>query len=188
MKEPERNRTALVVTDMFNRYDHEDGERLAESAAEVVPVIRELIADARSDDDVDVIYVNDNHGDWDSSAKRLIASAMEGEHPELVEPLVPDDGDSFVLKLRHSIFYSTPVEYLLREREVKRLILAGQVAEQCILYSALDGYLRHYEVCVPRDAVAHIEPHLAEAALEMIERNMRGDICDAADCLGRRDG
>ncbi len=78
------------------------------------------------------------------------------------------------------------MEYLLREREVKRLVLVGQVTEQCILYSALDGYLRHYEVCVPRDAVAHIEPHLAEAALEMIERNMRGDICDAADCLGRR--
>jgi nicotinamidase-related amidase len=188
MDETERSRTALVVTDMFNRYDHEDGERLAESAAEVVPVIRELIAEARSDDGVDVIFVNDNQGDWDSSAESLIRSAKEGEHPELVEPLVPDPGDSFVLKLRHSIFYSTPVEYLLREREVKRLILAGQVTEQCILYSALDGYLRHYEVCVPRDAVAHIEPHLAEAALEMIERNMRGDICDAADCLGRRAG
>jgi len=43
--------------------------------------------------------------------------------------------------------------------------------------------VRHYEVTVPRDAVAHIHQNLADAALEMIERNMGGVIAPAADCL-----
>ena len=52
-------------------------------------------------------------------------------------------------------------------------MLAGQVTEQCVLYSALDAYVREFEVAVPRDAVAHIHEDLAEAALTMMERNMQ---------------
>jgi nicotinamidase-related amidase len=68
------------------------------------------------------------------------------------------------------------LEYLLETQELGRLILTGQATEQCILYSALDAYVRHFSVTVPRDAVAHIHDHLADAALEMMERNMRAQI------------
>jgi nicotinamidase-related amidase len=64
---------------------------------------------------------------------------------------------------------------------VGRIVLTGQATEQCILYSALDGYVRHFDVAVPRDGVAHIYEHLAEAALEMMQRNMHADIASAAD-------
>ena len=63
------------------------------------------------------------------------------------------------------------------------MILTGQVTEQCILYSALDAYVRHYEVAVVRDAVAHIDAELGGAALEMMDRNMRARIVEAAGCL-----
>jgi nicotinamidase-related amidase len=59
-------------------------------------------------------------------------------------------------------------------------------SEQCVLYSALDAYVRHYALRVPRDAVAHIDPDLGAAALRMMERNMRAEIVDAVDCLGAR--
>jgi hypothetical protein len=48
--------------------------------------------------------------------------------------------------------------------------LTGQVTEQCILYSVLDGYVRHFDVVVPPDAVAHIDPELGDAALKMMNR------------------
>jgi nicotinamidase-related amidase len=85
-----------------------------------------------------------------------------------------------VVKARHSVFYETQLEYLLRQSEIDRIILAGQVTEQCILYSALDAYVRHFEVAVPRDCVAHIHPELAEAALRMMELNMRAQITNSA--------
>jgi nicotinamidase-related amidase len=99
-----------------------------------------------------------------------------------VEPLLPPDGADFVLKARHTIFYMTPLEYLLGQREIDHLILTGQVTEQCILYSALDAYVRHLEVTIPTDGVAHIYGDLAEAALKMMERNMRAELVSAADC------
>ena len=85
-----------------------------------------------------------------------------------------------MIKARHTIFYMTPLEYLLGQKEIGHLVLAGQVTEQCILYSALDAYVRHFEVSIPRDGVAHIHKGLADAALEMMERNMSADVQPSA--------
>jgi nicotinamidase-related amidase len=177
--------SALVVIDMLSRYDFEDADALAESAAGVVPKIRALLDRAR-DEEVPVIYVNDNYGDWNSSAEELVEHGLAGEHPELVEPLKPPEEASFVIKARHSIFYGTPLEYLLKTKEIDRLVMTGQVTEQCILYSALDAYVREVDVAVPADAVAHIHEDLAKAALTMMERNMSAEVTPSADCVLRR--
>jgi nicotinamidase-related amidase len=167
--------SALIVVDMVNVYDFPDAEKVVPSAKEAVPVIEELIADA----DGPVIYVNDNFGHWRSNRDELVEEALQGKHPELVEPIAPDDDSLFVVKARHSIFFQTPLEYLLNQEGVDRVVLTGQVTEQCILYSALDAYIRHFEVRVPPDAVAHIYDNLADAALTMMERNMSADISPA---------
>lgn len=167
---------------MLNSYDFEDAEKLVEPARDAVPVIRGLVERA-DEQGVDVIYVNDNFGHWRSSPRELVDTVLEGKHPELVEPIAPRDEHAFVIKARHSVFYQTPLEYLLRmERQVGRIVLTGQVTEQCILYSALDAYIRHFEVVVPRDAVAHIYEDFAESSLGMMERNMRAEVCNAEEC------
>jgi nicotinamidase-related amidase len=163
---------ALIVTDMLNRYEHEDAEPLLESAKSVVPHLRGLIAEAR-ERELLVTYVNDNHGDWTAGRDELAEAAMGGAAPELVEPLLPPPDLPFIVKARHSVFYGTQLEYMLRQHDVTRLVLTGQVTEQCILYSALDAYVRHFEVVVPPEAVAHIHPDLADAALKMMRINMR---------------
>ena len=176
--------SALVVIDMLNTYDFEDADRLAESAGATIPNIRTLL-DRAADEDVPVIYVNDNYGDWNSSSDELVERGLEGRHPELVEPIRPPDGASFVIKARHTIFFGTPLEWLLGEKGIDRLILTGQVTEQCVLYSALDAYVRQLQVAVPADAVAHIHDELAGAALKMMERNMSADVSPSAECVLR---
>jgi nicotinamidase-related amidase len=167
--------TALLVVDMLNNYDHPEGERLAERVERALPGIRALL-DRAGEEDVPVVYVNDNYGHWNSSSEELARQAMDGKHPELVEPILPIEGQSFVLKARHSTFFQTPLEYLLDQMGVGRLVFTGQVTEQCILYSALDAYVRHFDVVVPADAVAAIYDDLGEAALKMMERNMGAEL------------
>lgn len=166
--------TALIVTDMLNRYEHHDAEQLLESVVDVVPRLRRLIAAAR-EHQILVAYVNDNHGDWTAGRDELAAAAMDGAAASVVDPLLPPPDLPFIVKARHSVFYGTQLEYMLRQHDVTRLVLTGQVTEQCILYSALDAYVRHFEVVVPRDAVAHIHEDLAQAALRMMRINMRAD-------------
>jgi nicotinamidase-related amidase len=173
--------TALVVVDMLNPYDHEDADKLVESVEGVVGPVRALI-DRAGHEDVDVIYVNDNYDDWNSSQEELARRALAGRRPDLIGPILPSDDASFVIKARHSVFYGTPLEHLLHERGLDRLVLCGQVTEQCILYSALDAYVRRFAVGVANDAVAHIDRSLADAALRMMERNMRAEVTDAASC------
>ena len=163
---------ALLVVDMLNPYDHEDADALADHAAAIVAPLADLIRRAR-EHELDVIYVNDNLGDFAATRRDLVQRALDGRRPELVEPLVPADALPFIQKVRHSVFYGTALDHLLRQREHDGVILTGQVTEQCILYSALDAYIRHYDVCVVRDAVASSDPELGDAALRMMERNMR---------------
>ena len=173
-------RTALIVIDMLNSYDHVDAEKLTESVERALPAMERLIKRAAGED-VLTIYVNDNFGAWNSDRDKLLHSALEGEFRHLVEPVAPAEDTLFVVKARHSIFYQTPLEYLLGQEDVDRVVLIGQVTEQCVLYSALDAYIRHFQVAIPRDAVAHIHEHLAEASLELMERNMDADIAAADD-------
>jgi nicotinamidase-related amidase len=169
---------ALLVIDMLNPYEHDDAEQLKESVAEIIDPLRQLI-DAAQRAEVLTVWVNDNHGDWSAARQELVDRAMKGSAPELVEPVAPPPGAPFVVKARHSVFYETQLEYLLRQSEVDRILLAGQVTEQCILYSALDAYVRHFEVAVPRTCVAHIHRDLADAALRMMELNMRARVADS---------
>ncbi|MEW2392329.1 isochorismatase family cysteine hydrolase [Streptomyces venezuelae] len=171
---------ALIVIDMINTYDHKDAEHLLPSVREAVPVITDLLAAARGSG-APVIYVNDNFGQWRSHHGELVEAAMAGPHADLVEPLRPDDDSLFVVKARHSIFYETPLTYLLWELGVRKVTLCGQVTEQCVLYSALDAHIRHLDVTVAADAVAHIHPRLAEAALEMMRINLGARIANGKD-------
>jgi nicotinamidase-related amidase len=172
--------TAVIVIDMLNPYEHEDADLLMASTERIVAPLEKLI-DAASGRGIGVVYVNDNHGDWSAQRPELIERALAGAAPHLVAPIVPAQKLPFVVKARHSIFYQTLVEYMLRQSGFDRLVLAGQVTEQCILYSALDAYVRHFSLVVSRDTLAHIHEDLAEPALKMMERNMHAQITSTVD-------
>ncbi len=173
-------KTALIVIDMINTYDHQDAESLIPAVESVLPNVTGLLDRARRQG-VPVIYVNDNFGEWRSHHGEILDKALSGPHSRLVEPLKPDESSLFVVKARHSVFFETPLTYLLHQQGIDRLVLCGQVTEQCVLYSALDAHIRHLQVIVPRDAVAHIHADLADAALRMMERNMGARVCDSGE-------
>ena len=175
--------TAVLVIDMLNAYQHEDAELLIPNVAAIIDPLAGLVSVAREREDVDLIYVNDNYGDFTADHDDIVRSALQGARLDLVKPIVPEEDCRFLTKVRHSAFYATSLDYLLGRLETKRLILTGQVTEQCILYTALDAYVRHFTVVVPPDAVAHIDADLGDAALKMMQRNMSAEIVPAAECL-----
>ena len=80
------SKTALIVVDMVNAYDHPDAEKLTQSVEKVVPTIEEMIGGSDL-----TIYVNDNFGHWHSNRDDLVKNALEGEYGKLVEPIRPND-------------------------------------------------------------------------------------------------
>ena len=130
---------AVLVIDILNTYRHEDAELLAPKVAEIVDPLVGLISRARQSDDVDLVYVNDNDGDFNADFRGVVDAALHGERPDLVTPIVPDEDCLRLLKVRHSAFYASSLGYLLGRLETRRLIITGQVTEQGILYTALDA-------------------------------------------------
>jgi nicotinamidase-related amidase len=179
-KVEDMGKTALIVIDMINTYTHEDADLLVPSVEKALPPLVDLIGRARAHE-VPVIYANDNFGEWRSHHGEILETALEGPRASLVRPLAPDKSSLFVVKARHSIFYETPLGYLLSQQGIDHVVLCGQVTEQCVLYSALDAHIRHLRVTVPHDAVAHIHEDLADAALRMMERNMDARVTSSAD-------
>src|SRR4030081_1380835 len=88
--------TAVLVIDLLNAYDHRDAERLIPNVERIVDPLAELIAKADGRDDVDVIYVNDNSGDFTADHRDLVRSALDGRRPDLVEPITPPAGCLFL--------------------------------------------------------------------------------------------
>src|SRR3954464_13487159 len=129
MTEPKK--TALIVVDMINSYEHPDGKDLKKSAEKALPPMVDLLKRA-NDEGVEIIYVNDNFGAWNSSREELVEAVLDSDAKDLVEPIKPEKDNAFVVKLRHSIFFETPLSYLLAENDIKRVVLIGQATEQCI--------------------------------------------------------
>ncbi|MFD5063450.1 cysteine hydrolase family protein [Streptomyces sp. NPDC058394] len=157
-------KTAFMGIDMINNCEHPDAELLISSAERAVPRIVRFI-EAAQQRNVPVIYAHDNFGQWRSHHGEIVETALAGARGDLVEPLRPDETSLFVVKARHSIFYETPLAYLLSQLNVDHIVLCGQVTEH-----------RHLGVTIPNDAVAHIHSDLADAALCMIQRNMNAVI------------
>ena len=169
----------LLIVDMLSDYEFPDAERLFEAAEPAVRHIREA-RDEADRSDVAVAYANDIHEHWHCSPEELCARALEGRRPDLVRPLLPRASDAFLHKGQHSAFYGTPLAHLLHEEGIDEVVLAGQVTEQCILYTALDAHVRHYSITVLEDGVIPLDQELGRAALRMMERNMGARVIPTA--------
>ena len=168
----------LLVVDMISDYAFPDAEQVTGNVERAVPAIRRAreIADAAG---VRVVYVNDILDDWRCSRPETLRRALEGERPDLIEPIAPRDDDAFFFKGRHSTFYGTLLAHYLSSTQTERVVFTGQVTEQCIFYSAHDAHVREYDVTVLRDATAAIDEDLGRAALEMLQTNTHAEIVDA---------
>lgn len=110
-------KTALIAIDRINNYEHPDAELLISSAERTAPRIVRLI-EAAHQRNVPAIYANDNFGRWRSHHAEIVATALVGARGDLVEPLRPNETSLFVIKARHSIFYETPLAYLLSQLNI----------------------------------------------------------------------
>ena len=93
--------------------------------------------------------------------------------------LAPGPGDRSILKPRHSAFFGTPLEFLLDELSVDRLLLTGLAADSCIMFTAHYAYLRKFALRIPGDCVASERDSYRRAALAYLARMLKADVAPA---------
>jgi nicotinamidase-related amidase len=161
-------RDALLLVDVLNDFEHEDGERLLSSFRERHDGMVRALGRARGEE-VPVVYANDNYGVWDGDRRRLVRQALDGRGGDLLEALAPGEDDAFVVKPRYSAFDKTPLELILRELETERLLLAGASTEGCVAQTAIDARELGFKVSILAHACATVDERVEKVALDYLE-------------------
>ena len=179
---PDKSAVALLLIDVINDLEFEGGEALFEHALPMARRIAELKRRAR-EAGVPVIYVNDNFGRWRSDLSSLFehCSAEGVRGKPVVDLLRPEQDDYFVLKPKHSGFYSTTLDVLLDYLSVTTLILTGMAGNICVLFTANDAYMRDFHLVIPSDCVASNDPEENRHALATMEGLLKADITPSTE-------
>jgi nicotinamidase-related amidase len=174
---PDTASAALLLIDVINDFEFDNGEQLLKLAMPVGKNIASLKAQAKRAG-LPVIYVNDNFGKWQSDLNKIVSHCLDdGVRGEsFVKLVLPDEEDYFVLKPKHSGFYCTSLELLLEHVGATRLLLAGIAGNNCVLFTANDAYMRDFEIFVPADCVVSETQEDNEYALAQMEKILKADI------------
>lgn len=172
---PDSSRVSLLIIDTINHFNFPGAEKLRQHAEPTAPRIAALAERARAAR-VPVIYVNDNFGRWRSDFRATLEHVL-GDTPgrTMAEILRPQGTDYFVLKPKHSGFFATALDVLLRYLDAEWLVLTGIAGDGCVLFTAHDAHMRDYGLIVPEDCVASCDPADNEHALAMMRSAMHAD-------------
>jgi nicotinamidase-related amidase len=173
---PDKADVALLLIDVINDLEFEGGEQLLKHA---LPMARKIAALKRraKEAGIPTIYVNDNFGKWQSDFNKLLAHCLEEDvcGKPLVQQLKPDEDDYFVLKPKHSGFFSTTLDTLLEYLQAKTLIMTGLAGNICVLFTANDAYMRDFNLIVPSDCVASNTSEDNLHALELMKTVLKAE-------------
>jgi len=172
---PDKNKIALLLIDVINDFDFPEADQLLRDAR---PMAKKLLRLKRrvQKAGIPVIYVNDNFGRWKSDFRRTVEHcSRNGRGSELVKMLRPEENDYFVLKPKHSGFFSTTLETLLRYLETQVLILTGIAGNFCVLFTANDAYMRDFNLFVPSDCTVSNAKQENDSALRLMKRFLKAD-------------
>ena len=173
---PDKSEIALLLIDVINDLDFPEASQLLRFAR---PMARKILRlkDRAKKAGVPVIYVNDNFGRWQSDFRRQVQHCLRGgsRGHEIVALLQPEEDDYFVLKPKHSGFFSTTLETLLRYLGSKKLILTGIAGNFCVLFTANDAYMRDYDLIIPSDCTASNSSAENREALALMRKFLKAD-------------
>ena len=176
MHKPDPAKACLLIIDMINEFTFDGAAKFfpaVEQAAHNIATLKRRMKKTA----LPVIYVNDNFGKWQSDFRKLVTHCLEEEcrGKKIAQILDPEEDDYFVLKPKHSGFYGTPLELLLRYLEVRQVIITGVAGNNCVLYTAADAYMREFDVAVPSDCTLSIDPDANRSALDHMRDTLKAN-------------
>jgi nicotinamidase-related amidase len=179
--------TALLLIDVINDLAFKGSEALV-SQAEPMAVRLATLKRRVTKAGVPAIYINDNFGQWRSDFRQTVAHCTARSSPgrRVSQRLRPTVRDYFVLKPKHSGFYDTTLDTLLKALRIRRVILTGVAGNICVLFTANDAYMRDLDIFAPADCIVSNTVQENEQALRQLETVLKGCVATSEQLVFRR--
>jgi nicotinamidase-related amidase len=98
---------------------------------------------------------------------RILVRGEKGH--DIIPELYPKPGEPVVDKPGKGAFYDTDLLGILRNRNIKTLIVCGVTTEVCVNTTVREANDRGFECIVPEDCTASYFPEFKRVALEMVK-------------------
>jgi nicotinamidase-related amidase len=179
---PDDSSIVLVLIDLINDFEFDGADQMFKNTLAIAQPIARLKKNAKAAG-IPVIYVNDNFGKWQSDFRKLVDHCVQDnvKGKPIAQLLRPDERDYFVLKPKHSAFYSTSLDLLLRYLKADTVILTGIAGNICVLFTASDAYMRDFNLLVPRDCIASETEADNQHALAYMSKVLKADTRPSTD-------
>ncbi len=175
-KQQNKEKYALLITDMLNDFVNKGASLEVPTARTIIDNIKKEIKTSRKKH-IPIIYCCDAHKDKDPEFRLWPRHAVKGtEGAEVIKQLKPHKEDCVVTKTSYSCFYKTSLDKLLKRLGITHLIITGVVTNICVLYTALDAYMRGYKVTIPQDCVAALTESEHQFALQQMRKLFHAEI------------
>ena len=150
------SKTAIIVVDMVYDFTNENGLVYYPQNKEILPNIKKAIDICRENGAL-VIFMQHcyRRGKPDKNLLHMRPNCIEGSGGEEIdESLTVLPQDYVIKKRRYSAFFGTDLDLVLRENDIRRVIIVGTKTNCCIRATVTDAYYLDYDVYVIRECVA----------------------------------
>jgi nicotinamidase/pyrazinamidase len=164
-------RKALIIIDMLNDFIRKKGALYCgETAETIVPFVAERLEAFRQAGDA-IIFLHDAHAQDDKEFNRFPPHCVADTWgSQIIEELKPITGETVLPKTRYSGFYKTPLEKILHELAPETVEVAGVCTSICVMDTVGGLANRDYNIQVPRQGVADIDPAAHDFALQRMQK------------------
>lgn len=156
---------ALLVIDVQDYFTDKRSHAFIPASAEIIPKIKEL-TEAFHAADRPVIFTRHLDTEPGNMMDRWWGEMIEEKDPlsELNRELDTDLGIT-IIKHSYDSFMGTDLEQILKERNVKQVVITGVVTHLCCETTARAAFMRNFEVFFVTDCTAAKDPKHHEAAI-----------------------
>ncbi len=167
-------KTALVVVDMLYDFTHPDGKVFYPKNQEILPKIREIIRFCRKKGLL-IIFIQHYHRKYLYDKELLSGrrvNCIEGSGGEELMPELSyqEKTDYIVKKRRYNAFYGTDLDLILREHDIRNLLICGTKTNCCIRATVEGAYHLDYNPIVIKECVATNDDVVNEVHLTDIHK------------------
>lgn len=124
---------------------------------DILPNIKRVLDECRKHD-VLVIFMQHSYrdGKYDKNLINMRPNCIEGTGGDAIDPMLDINAkkDYVIKKRRYSGFFGTDLDMVLRENNIRNVIIVGTKTNCCIRATVTDAYYLDYNPIVVSDCVA----------------------------------
>jgi ureidoacrylate peracid hydrolase len=177
-----KNETALLVVDMQYGGGAPDGSLVQMLKVDVTkqedvvtPMIK--LKDFFNDNQMLVVNIKteyeEDFSDWKMLDQRFEVKKYKHfvkgtPDAEIIPPLAPREGEVLVVKNRWNAFFNTDLDEILKNKNIKNLVIVGAATDVCVLETCSAAFSLNYNCIVPIETTASFNAERKKIGLEIL--------------------